>query len=49
MRGDRVAQDGPTQVAQAGHRPGSRPEPDVAVSGSAQREGERTEWSGWPL
>lgn len=34
VRGHRVAQDGSAQVAQAGHRRRSLPEPDVAVSGS---------------
>lgn len=29
-----MAQDGPAQVAKAGHRPGRLPEPHVAVSGS---------------
>lgn len=32
-----MAQDGPAQVAQAGHRPGSPPEPHMAVSGSVTR------------
>lgn len=35
--GDRVAQDGSAQVAQAGHRPRRPPEPHVAVSGSVTR------------
>lgn len=37
VRGDRVAQDGPAQVAQAGDRHRSLPEPDVTVSGSGKR------------
>lgn len=32
--GDRVAQAGSAQVAQAGHCPGRSPEPHVSVSGS---------------
>lgn len=37
VRGDRVAQDGSAQVAQAGERHRSLPEPDVTVSGSVKR------------
>jgi len=34
VRGHRVAQDGAAQVAQAGHRLGSPPEPHMAIPGS---------------
>lgn len=36
VRRDRVAQDGPAQVAQARYHHRSLPEPDVTVSGSVK-------------
>lgn len=37
--GDRVAQNGSAQVAQAGYRHRRLPEPDVTVSGSVMNDG----------